>query len=828
MKHMYMALTALATALAVSFAQAQPVVSAGNVESAVVDGQQVHLKLTHGQADITVYSPSVIRVRVDKQAFRRDFSYAVVAPLEKTATSVTQDAREIVIATPTLTARIARQPFAITFTTPTGQVISQDEAGLQVSWIGEDVTSYKKLQEGERFIGLGEKTGNLDRRGSAYTNWNSDTFAYRPDADPLYSSIPFYIGAHHGLAYGIFFDNSYQTDFNFGASNNRFSSFGAHGGEMNYYFIHQPKVADIIGAYTALTGRMPLPPLWSLGYQQNRYSYYPESEVLRIAQTLREKKIPADGITLDIDYMDAYKLFTWDKARFPDPKAMTSKLSAMGIKTTVIVDPGIKVEKGYGAYERGIRDDVFIKYADAANYTGEVWPGWCHFPDFTSVRGREWWQKEVAVFGKAGVAGIWNDMNEISTWGQKMPNNVLFDFDGQPTTHKEAHNVYALEMTRASYDGMVAATGKRPFLLTRAGFAGLQRYTAIWTGDNRAEEDHMLLGVRLLNSLGVSGVAFTGMDVGGFTQVPTRTLFARWMQIGAFNPYFRNHAGSDSKASEPWTFGEDILTISRDAVNLRYRLMPYLYSAFADAAATGAPVMRTLAIDYTHDPAVYQHAFQNQYLFGSAFLVAPFESTKEFGKVYFPQGAWYDLYTDQAQAGSTDRIVELTLDRLPVWVKAGSVVPVQSLVQSTAEKPLPTLALHIYKGDAAAGTQTTSYYEDDGETFGYRKGAFYRRAITYDAAARRIDIGAVEGSYRSKFDKLDIVLHGFGAAPALAVNGKNVAVQAGAQRYTVTLGHGGGGNPENGSVVAAKGRASAAVVSSAVIGNDSGKIVITY
>jgi alpha-glucosidase len=406
-----------------------------------------------------------------------------------------------------------------------------------------------------------------------------------------------------------------------------------------------------------------------------------------------------------------------------------------------------------------------------------------------------------------------------------MPNNVLFDFDGQPTTHKQAHNVYGLEMTRASYDGMVNATGKRPFLLTRAGYAGLQRYTALWTGDNRAEEDHMLLGVRMLNSLGVSGVAFTGMDVGGFTQVPTRSLFAKWMQIGAFNPYFRNHAGSDSKASEPWTFGEDVLTIARDAVNLRYRLMPYLYSAFADAAATGAPVMRSLAIDYTHDARVYDHAFQNQYMFGPAFLVAPFESTKEYGKVHFPQGLWYDLYTDAQQPGSEQKIVELTLDRLPVWVKAGSVVPVQSLVQSTMEKPLPTLALHIYKGE---GLHTSTYYEDDGESFSYRKGAYYRRAIAYDAPARRIDIGAVEGSYRSTFSRLEIVLHGFGDAPKLAVNGKDVPVKAGEERFTAKLGHTGGGNPENGSVTAGKGRATSLATSSFVIANDSGKIAITY
>jgi alpha-glucosidase len=689
----------------------------------------------------------------------------VVGKPQTARTSVTQNDHELLLATDALRVRVTKQPFTITFSTPDGKVINQDEPGLATSWIGDEVSTYKKMQEGERFIGLGEKTGNLDRRGSAYTNWNTDAFRYLPSDDPLYASIPFYIGIHHGLSYGVFFDNSYQTDFNFGASNNRFSSFAAHGGEMNYYFIYHPRVADIIGSYTALTGRMPLPPLWSLGYQQNRYSYFPDTEVLRIAQTLREKKIPADGITLDIHYMDAYKLFTWDKSRFADPAAMTRKLAAMGFKTTVIVDPGVKVEQGYGAYERGLKDDVFIKYPDGANYTGEVWPGWCNFPDFTSEKGRAWWRKEVKTYAGAGVAGLWNDMNEISTWGQRMPSNVLFDFDGAPTTHQQAHNVYALEMTRASYEGMKAATGQRPFMLTRSGFAGLQRYTAIWTGDNRAEEEHMLLGVRLLNSLGVSGVPFTGMDVGGFTGVPTPSLYARWMQIGAFNPYFRNHSAYNTKAAEPWSFGEDVTDIARNYISLRYRLMPYLYSAFHDAAATGEPVMRSLAIDYTHDAKVYDPAYQNQYMFGSAFLVAPFDSTREYGKVHFPAGRWYDLYTDAVQAGGQDSVVELSVAKLPVYVKESSIVPVQSQVQSTSEKPSATLAIHIYKGDV---DNSVTYYEDDGATFAYEKGAYYKRTISYDAAGRRIVFGAVEGSYKSTFTRLEIVMHGFGEVPGTA------------------------------------------------------------
>ncbi|MES3025257.1 MAG: glycoside hydrolase family 31 protein [Pseudomonadota bacterium] len=779
-------LVAIALALACELAAAGPVKPVGTVQSVAIDGQQLRLRTENAHVEITVYSPSVIRVRIDKQPLGRDFSYAVIAGTTPTPTRVTQSDTELVLATEALTARVAKKPFAITFTTPDGKIISADEPGLATSWIGDEVSTYKTLQEGERFIGLGEKTGKLDRRGSAYTNWNTDAFRYTDGTDPLYATIPFYIGVHHGLSYGIFFDNSYQSDFNFGASNQRFSSFGAQGGEMNYYFIHHPQVAGIIGAYTALTGRMPLPPLWSLGYQQNRYSYYPESEVLRIAQTLREKKIPADGITLDIHYMDAYKLFTWDKARFPDPKAMVAKLDAMGFKTTVIVDPGIKVEKGYGAYERGLRDDIFVKYADGANYSGEVWPGWCHFPDFTSAKGRDWWRKEVKTYAGAGVAGLWNDMNEIATWGQKMPNNLLFDFDGAATTHKQAHNVYALEMTRASYEGMKQATGVRPFMLTRAGFAGLQRYSAIWTGDNRAEEDHMLLGVRLLNSLGVSGVAFSGMDVGGFTGVPTQSLYARWMQIGAFTPYFRNHAASDTKASEPWTFGQDVLDVSRNYINLRYRLMPYLYSAFSEAAATGEPVMRTLAIDYTHDAEVYQPAFQHQYLFGKAFLVAPFDSTKEFGKVWFPAGKWYELHTDKVEEGGREAVVALSPARLPVYVKEGSIVPEQSLVQSTAERPAPTLLVHIYKGARDNGAV---YYEDDGASFAYEKGQYFRRTIEYQAAARSISFGKVEGSYASKFRKLELVLHGFGDAPALRLDGKPLALTAGKHGF---LGDGGG------------------------------------
>ncbi|MBC7653473.1 MAG: DUF5110 domain-containing protein, partial [Oligoflexus sp.] len=599
-----------------------------------------------------------------------------------------------------------------------------------------------------------------DRRGEGYTNWNTDAYGYATNRDPIYSSIPFYMGIHDGLNYGIFLDNTYQTDFNFGASNDRFSSFAAQGGELNYYFIYHTQLKDIISSYTALTGRMKMPPLWSLGYQQNRYSYYPDTEVMRIAQTLREKKIPADGITLDIHYMDKYKLFTWDKERFGNPEAMNKKLNEMGFKTTVIVDPGIKVEKGYDAFEDGLKKDIFIKYPDGTNYTGQVWPGWCNFPDFTDERARSWWREKVKFFANTGVSGIWNDMNEIATWGQKMPSNILFNYDGKLASNKQAHNVYGMQMARSSFEGMVAATNKRPFILTRAGYAGLQRYTAIWTGDNRSEDDHMLLGVRLMSSLGLSGVSFTGMDIGGFTGGPSIGLFAKWIQLGAFNPYFRNHSAVNTKSSEPWTYGEEVTEISRNYISLRYKLLPYLYSTFNTSVSSGLPVVRSLAIDNTFDAKIYDTQFQNEFLFGSAFLVAPFESTKNFGNIYFPKGNWYNLYTGEKQVGNSEKIIRLSLNKMPVYVKESSIVPMQSLIQTTAEQPTDTLTINIYKGNI---NNSFVYYEDDGESYNYEKGDFYKRTISYNASNKSIVFDKVEGSFKSKFKNIKLMFHGFDA-----------------------------------------------------------------
>ncbi len=725
----------------------------------------------NAKIEILHFSPTIIRIRINRLELQTEFSYAIIQQPVGNFKEIKEKQDSLVLLTDSLQVVITKSPIRIKFATLAGTLISIDYQDFSLSWQGTEVTCYKKMFPDEKFIGLGEKTGPLNRRGNAYVNWNTDIPAYSYRQDPLYVTIPFYIGIHDDVAYGIFFDNSFRTKFNFGAStDDEFSSFSAANGEMNYYFFGAKNIPGIIRDYTWLTGRMKLPPYWSLGYQQCRWSYYPESEVLNLANTFRDKKIPCDVIYLDIHYMDNYKIFTWNKDRFPDPKSMISKINAMGFHLVTIIDPGIKIEKGYLNYDDGIKNDYFIKYPGGKLYTGSVWPGRCHFPDFTNPKVREWWGKSFTTLTGPGVEGFWNDMNEPSAWGQSIPDIVRFDFDGHHSTIAEAHNVYGLNMSRATFEGTKQLlNGKRPFVLTRAAYAGIQRYSAVWTGDNQATEDDLMMAVRMVNSLGVSGVSFTGPDMGGFIGTPTNELFARWMSVGVYTPFLRNHAEINSRRKEPWSFGENIEEISRQWINKRYRLLPYLYSAFYESTQTGMPVARMLAINYPGDEKIYENDFQNEYLFGGEILVAPVASDTTICNVYFPEGEWYRMSNDKLYKGKTEAAVNCPLDDLPVFVRSGGILPLQSVIQNTTEKPSPTLEINVWNGKVP---NSYTLYEDDGMTYNYETGQYCLRLISFDPGKKTITIGKTEGSFSSKFKAFRLVLHDFGEIMGLKVNGQ--------------------------------------------------------
>lgn len=722
---------------------------------------------TFGNFRIIVYNDSICRLSITREDGFADFSYSVIAQVQKNNFKPEDHGDRISLRTSRFHLTISKNPVRFSFTDLQGQVLNEDDPGLGTSWIGEQVSTYKKLQEGERFLGLGEKTGPLDRQGCAYQNWNTDAYAYHSGDDPLYASTPFYIGIHHNQVYGIFFDNTHKSFFNFGASNNRFSSFSADAGDMNYYFIAGASVAEIIQGYTHLTGRIELPPRWSIGYQQCRYSYYPDKEVSAVANAFRERDIPSDVIVLDIHYMEHYKIFTWDKKNFPDPKGLIDKLKAQGFHIVVMCDPGIKIEPGYKPYDDGLAQDVFVKYPDGVNYAGQVWPGWCHFPDFTHPKTRAWWASQFQDYVNLGIDGFWNDMNEIATWGRALPENLVFDFEGDPSTTRRGRNVYGFQMARSTYEGTKALMkGKRPFNLTRSGFSGVQRYAAFWTGDNVSYDEHMMLGIRMVNSLGLTGVAFAGYDLGGFVGDASTKLFARWISIGAFAPFCRGHTMINSRDSEPWSYGEEVEQIARNYIKFRYQLMPYLYSLFYESSLTGIPVQRSLALDYTFSPKVYDHQFHHQYLLGPFILVAPVESTKDLVRIYLPAGEWYYLFTGVKYSGDQEIIMDCPIHKLPVFIKSGALLPMQRSLPNTTEKTTQ-LILHIYPGLDKTGF---THYEDDGDSFDYQQGKYLKREVRYLASENKLVLEKAEGSFSTGYKNLKLVFHHFDK-DTISVNG---------------------------------------------------------
>lgn len=728
---------------------------------------------TTGKFKFTVYGSGLIRVQASRFNSFEENPYSVITGPLTSGFEITEDSDSLQIQTSQLRLKIQKNNFQLRFLKLDGTVLNEDDS-LATGWIGTEVNTYKIVQPNEKFIGLGEKTGGLNRFGSAYTNWNTDYFAYGTGDDPLYMSIPFFIGTHAQGSYGIFLDNTHKSVFNFGASTRRFIYFGAEDGDMDYYFFHEKSISEIISSYTHLTGRMEMPPKWALGFQQCRYSYYPDSEVYTVAQTFRDKGMPADVIYLDIHHMEAYKVFTFDGEKFPDPKALIAHLKTQGFRVVVIMDPGIKTEKGYLPYEEGSHKGLFVSYPDGAEYEAQVWPGWCAFPDFTKKETRDWWVEKMKFYTEAGVDGFWTDMNEPASWGQFTPNLIEFDYEGQGASHRKARNIYGMQMARSAQEGSAFQNPReRPFVLTRAGFAGIQRHAAAWTGDNVASEEHMLAGVRLVNSLGLSGVSFAGYDVGGFAGEASKSLFARWMSIATFSPFYRAHSMINSNDAEPWAFGEEVEEISKNYMKLRYKLLPTLYSSFYSSSKNGQPISASLAVDYPQDESIYLSDFQNEYIFCDRFLVAPVESTKEIMKVYLPAGSWYSLYSDEKFEGGRTHFVECPLNYLPVFVKESSLFTCQSEVSHTAEQTDGVLSIHTYPGE-----QDSSFihYEDDGLSLEYKKVAHSKRELNYTAKTKTIDLTKVEGEYSSDFDQLRIYFHDF-KGKEVQVNGETVKVQ---------------------------------------------------
>jgi alpha-glucosidase len=531
-------------------------------------------------------------------------------------------------------------------------------------------------------------------------------------------------------------------------------------------------------------GRIPLPPRWALGYIQSRYSYYPESTVRFIAENFRHRQIPCDGIFLDIDYMDGYRVFTWDKTRFPDPKRMMSDLRLQGFHAIAIVDPMVKVDPDYWIYKQGLNNDYFMKKADGTVLTGKGWASLNAYPDFASPKVRDWWAGLFQEQLEQGVSAYLTDMNEPVVMKNDGPAGT-FDLDSVhntemgPRPHAEIHNVYGMLETLATREGMLRARpNERPFIITRATFAGGQRYAAQWSGDNYGTWDHLKLSMPMLNGMGLSGLQFVGADIGGIVPVPSPELYTRWMQTGLLTPFAWTHSLGPGNL-EPWGFGNRMEGINRESIKLRYRLLPYIYTAFWQAAQTGQPIMRPLLLEYPDDWTAI--GTNDEYLFGNDLLVAPIvKDYDESRSVYFPRGTWYDYWTDRQYVGPITVGVSAPLERMPLFVRGGAILPSQQDMEYTDQFPIDPLTFDVYP----EGSSSRDYYDDDGISFAYQKGVYLRQTIKVESAADRvsIEISDREGTFHPPKRSIVVKVHLQTTEPhSLTAGGLDVPRQASAK-----------------------------------------------
>jgi alpha-glucosidase len=720
-----------------AFLTEYPWAASGGIAGFRQAGSQVVFSLAGGrEAQVSFAADNVWRLRWSPAGkLSADHSWAVVRrSLSPVHLLVHEEPDAVVLSTLELEVSFARADFTTTVRRG-GAVISRDTAPLASA--GSRVVCRKDLAAGDRLYGFGEKTGPLLKNGQSMRMWNTDAYGYGKSDDSLYMSVPFFVNAGRRASWGILFDNSFQTFFNAGKDKADELWFGATGGDMDYWFIASDDLKGVLADYTSLTGRMELPPQWALGYQQSRYSYTSERAALQVAATFREKQIPADVIYFDIDFMEGYKSFTHHPTAFPDPKRMLDTLHAQGFKAITIIDPGIKNEPGYAPFDSGLAAGAFLKTTEGKLSEGRVWPGYCVFPDFTDPAARRWWGQLYAPLVDWGFDAFWNDMNEpavFDTPNNTLAWNTLHTVDGQPRSAAEIHNVYGQQMSRATLEGLNRLRpGQRNLVLSRAGYAGSQRYAAFWTGDNSANWEHLRLNLTMVLGLGLSGFPMAGADVGGYKGNPSPELFARWMQLGALLPFYRNHTETGAAPHEPWAFGAEAEAVSKAAIELRYSLLPHYYTLAREASQTGSPIVRPLFWEFPgQDPA---YLSEDEFMVGPGLLAAPVLAKGAASReVWLPGGAvWHDWYSGASVPGGQTLTVPAPLAALPLFVREGAIVPLRELEQWVGQKPGANLTFRIWAG--ADGRYTL--YEDDGQSNAYRDGKFRETTVVLEDKAGR-------------------------------------------------------------------------------------------
>ncbi|MCX0366789.1 glycoside hydrolase family 31 protein [Clostridium perfringens] len=701
-----------------------------------INHNNIDIYFSNMKITLTMFENDIVKVFIGDKYEESISTNGVVDNLEKGEFIVEEDSNFVIIKGTKVLTFVDKNTTEISFKDLDGNIINED---FQPSFKDEKGNVYiSKVNDCLAYYGLGEKGGDLNKKGCYTENFNTDDPETDDDSITYYKTIPFYVALKEEATYGIFFDNSFRSYFDMGKEMGDRIFFGAIGGQIQYYFIPGESIKEVVKNYTTLTGRMEMPPLWSLGYQQCRFSYFSQEELRELVKTFEEKDIPLDVVYLDIDYMDGFRVMTFKTPNFDDAAGLISDLKEKGIRTITIIDPGVKVDEEYDVFKRGKEGNHFTKKLDGEMFIGAVWPGDSAFPDFSNKDCREWWKSELKKFiSEHGMDGIWNDMNEPCVFNndhKTMLETCLHNSDNGVIEHKEFHNRYGFEMSRCSKEAQEELhPNERGFSMTRATYAGGQRYSSVWTGDNMSLWSQMRMSISMNANLGISGFSFVGNDVSGFGLDSSEELFIRWMEMGPFIPIFRNHSNMYTRRQEPWAFGPRAEKIAKKSIELRYELLPYIYDLYYISHKEGLPIFRPMIMEYEKDMNLLN--MREQFMLGENMLVAPVLYEGERSKtVYLPKGIWFNYFTIEKLQGGKWYKLPCELDEILVFVKEGAIIPTYNKKFRNVKERPKNILLKVF-GENAKGF----HYNDDGHTMEYLEGKY-----TY------MDIKVVDGKEELK------------------------------------------------------------------------------
>lgn len=693
-----------------------------------INHNNIDIYFSNMKITLTIFENDIVKVFIGDKYEESLSTNGVVGDLRKGEFIVEEDSNFVIIKGKKVLTFVDKNTTEISFKDLEGNIINED---FQPSFKDEEGNVYiSKVNDCLAYYGLGEKGGDLNKKGYYTENFNTDDPETDDDSITYYKTIPFYVALKEESTYGIFFDNSFRSYFDMGKEMGDRIFFGAIGGQIQYYFIPGESIKEVVKNYTALTGRMEMPPLWSLGYQQCRFSYFSQEEVRELVKTFEEKDIPLDVVYLDIDYMDGFRVMTFKTPNFDDAAGLIGDLKEKGIRTITIIDPGVKVDEEYDVFKRGKEGNHFTKKLDGEIFIGAVWPGDSAFPDFSNKDCREWWKSELKKFiSEHGMDGIWNDMNEPCVFNndhKTMLETCLHNSDNGVIEHKEFHNRYGFEMSRCSKEAQEELhPNERGFSMTRATYAGGQRYSSVWTGDNMSLWSQMRMSISMNANLGISGFSFVGNDVSGFGLDSSEELFIRWMEMGPFIPIFRNHSNMYTRRQEPWAFGPRAEKIAKKSIELRYELLPYIYDLYYISHKEGLPIFRPMIMEYEKDMNLLN--MREQFMLGENMLVAPVLYEGERSKtVYLPKGSWFNYFTMEKLQGGKWYKLPCELDEILVFVKEGSIIPTYNKKFRNVKERPKNILLKVF-GENAKGF----HYNDDGHTMEYLEGKYTYMGIEF-------------------------------------------------------------------------------------------------